>query len=46
MLILVGNKKELLNVDSTAYPKIGRMFQLLDEGHVVFHSMPPQEKEA
>lgn len=45
-LILVGNKKELLNVDSTAYPKIGRMFQLLDEGHVVFHSMPPQEKEA
>ena len=30
-LILVGNKRELAKMDSTAYPHIARMFQLLDE---------------
>ena len=43
-LILVGNKKELLNIDSTACPQIGRMFEILDEEHAVFRSMDSQEE--
>ena len=42
-LILVGNKRELLNVNSADFPQISRMFQLLDEEKAAYYSYPAQD---